>query len=185
MCILLICACPPLHGIRTGISFAAPTSTAGRIQWLDERRPVTANALNMQSRWHLEAARHRQLPSLPGLRECLPAGAAGSSCLQSGSMSPSPISCRGDDAPSSIEKARAAAMLQKLFFEEMAKGAGDASGAAAQALRRLNEMVSESSATNSNSGYSSAAHSEAAPSFDGSASMCHGNIRSFFCFSSG
>jgi len=44
-----------------------------------------------------------------------------------------------DDVAAAMAKAKAVAMLQKLFFEEMAKGGKDPSGAAARALVRLTE----------------------------------------------
>lgn len=63
-----------------------------------------------------------------------PKGAA-----RSASVPPTGTSKADDDA-SARGKARAVAMLQKLFFEEMAKGGQDANSAAAAALRRLSEI---------------------------------------------
>lgn len=47
---------------------------------------------------------------------------------------------KADDNAAASAKARAVTALQRLFFEEMAKGDTDASGAAARALRRLSEV---------------------------------------------
>jgi hypothetical protein len=47
---------------------------------------------------------------------------------------------KADDNATMTAKSRAVAALQRLFFEEMAKGGQDASGAAAAALRRLTEV---------------------------------------------
>mmetsp|Transcript_112551 Transcript_112551/g.199508 ORF Transcript_112551/g.199508 Transcript_112551/m.199508 type:complete len:358 (-) Transcript_112551:282-1355(-) len=46
---------------------------------------------------------------------------------------------KADGDAAAAAKARAVATLQRLFFEEMAKGDTDASGAAARALKRLSE----------------------------------------------
>lgn len=46
---------------------------------------------------------------------------------------------KADGDAAAAAKARAVAALQRLFFEEMAKGGTDASGAAARALKRLSE----------------------------------------------
>merc|ERR1712216_1116700 len=47
---------------------------------------------------------------------------------------------KADDKAATEVKARAIATLQRLFFEEMAKGTNDANGAAVAALRRLSEV---------------------------------------------
>lgn len=57
-----------------------------------------------------------------------------------------PPSAKTEDAPSAMAKAKAVATLQKLFFEEMAKGGQDASGAAARALLRMNEAAPQAPA---------------------------------------
>mmetsp|Transcript_99911 Transcript_99911/g.213923 ORF Transcript_99911/g.213923 Transcript_99911/m.213923 type:complete len:338 (-) Transcript_99911:256-1269(-) len=53
---------------------------------------------------------------------------------------------KADEDAAALAKARAVAALQRLFFEEMAKGGQDANGAAAAALRRLSEVPSQAPA---------------------------------------
>lgn len=54
---------------------------------------------------------------------------------------------KADGAAAAAAKARAVSALQRLFFEEMSKNGGDASGAAALALRRLSEAPSTPAAS--------------------------------------
>lgn len=61
-----------------------------------------------------------------------------------GSMPPTGTAKADASNVSAAAKARAIASLQRLFFEEMAKGGGDANSAAAMALRRLSEGGSSS-----------------------------------------
>jgi len=63
-----------------------------------------------------------------------------------------PPSAKAEDVPSAMAKAKAVATLQKLFFEEMAKGGQDASGAAARALLRMNEAAPQAPAIDAASG---------------------------------
>jgi len=58
---------------------------------------------------------------------------------------------KADDQARITAKARAVATLQKLFFEEMAKGNTDANSAAASALRRLAELPQEGEACSAQS----------------------------------
>lgn len=73
---------------------------------------------------------------------------------------------RVDDAASTLAKAKAVAALQKLFFEEMAKGGQDPSGAAARALRRLNDAGQEDVVISSSSCCKPAMHVESGTSDD-------------------
>lgn len=63
-----------------------------------------------------------------------------------------PPSANAEDVPSAMAKAKAVATLQKLFFEEMAKGGQDASGAAARALLRMNEAAPQAPVSDAASG---------------------------------
>merc|ERR1719379_1129180 len=62
---------------------------------------------------------------------------------RSESMPPTGTSKADSDAAAAA-KAKAVATLQRLFFEEMAKGSQDPSGAAAKALLRLSEVPPQS-----------------------------------------
>jgi len=62
-----------------------------------------------------------------------------SSCVSRSSSMPPTGTEKANCSATSEAKARAVALLQKLFFEEMAKGGHDANSAAAAALRRLGE----------------------------------------------
>jgi len=66
------------------------------------------------------------------------------SAVRSESMPPTGTSKADKDA-AAVAKAKAVAMLQQLFFQEMAKGSQDPSGAAARALLRLSEAPQQPS----------------------------------------
>jgi len=67
------------------------------------------------------------------------ASSMSSSSAVRGCSTPPTGTDKADSAAAAAAKAKAVSALQRLFFEEMSKNGGDASGAAALALRRLSE----------------------------------------------
>lgn len=80
-----------------------------------------------------------ECPQPPGMSQSSSSAPAVKRCAARSESLPPTGTSKADSDAAAAAKSKAVSMLQRLFFEEMAKGSQDPSGAAAAALLRLSE----------------------------------------------
>jgi len=80
-----------------------------------------------------------ECPEPPGMSQSSSSAPAVKRCAARSESLPPTGTSKADSDAAAAAKSKAVSMLQRLFFEEMAKGSQDPSGAAAAALLRLSE----------------------------------------------